>query len=130
MLIILAPYAYYAAYCDPLNVDFQNREEIVRLIVTVFNRFLQFKEMPHLIKDKLQIIKPTCPHQEDDVVCGYFMLRMMKDLIECDQSPKAYFNQLTLKPYTQKQIDDMRQQWAADMLPSIQNHKPKGGYIT
>ncbi|KAF4367882.1 hypothetical protein G4B88_021735 [Cannabis sativa] len=102
MLLILAPYAYYVACCDPVNVDLQNREEIVLL----------------------------CPCQEDDVVCGYFMLRMLKDLIESHQSPKAYFNQLTLRPYTQKQIDDMRQQWAADMLPSIQNHKPKGGYIT
>ncbi|XP_060974371.1 uncharacterized protein LOC133039472 [Cannabis sativa] len=129
MLLLLAPYAYYVACCDPVNVDLQNREEIMRLVMTVFNRFLHFMEMPQLIKDKLQILKPTCPRQEDDVVCGYFMLRMLKDLIESHQSPKTYFNQLTLRPYTQKQIDDMRQQWPADMLPSIQNHKPKGGYI-
>ncbi|KAF4366403.1 hypothetical protein G4B88_019548, partial [Cannabis sativa] len=67
MLVILAPYAYYVAYCDPLNVGLKDREEIVLL----------------------------CPHQKDDVVGGYFMLRMLKDLIECDQSPKTYFNQIS-----------------------------------
>ncbi|XP_062097626.1 uncharacterized protein LOC133803556 [Humulus lupulus] len=124
MLLILAPYAYHVYCCDRVNSELNNHEEIVSVIVSAFNLFFSMNLPDVEIPDTLRIKQPQCPHQPDNVACGYYLMRMLKDLIE-HASPGHYLRTLTNTSYTEAQIDELRQEWATYMLPIIQSYRPR-----
>ncbi|KAF4390504.1 hypothetical protein F8388_006001 [Cannabis sativa] len=113
MCAILVPQAYHVYYLDPLNAPITNRLVILKTIKEAYDTYLMRRSME--IPKNLSIKDLVCPHQPSDVECGYYVMRMLKDLV---QSPnrRDYIKKelIDKKPYPKAMIDEMR-----DMLPHL-----------
>ncbi|KAF4388914.1 hypothetical protein G4B88_019096 [Cannabis sativa] len=122
---ILVPQAYHIYYLDPLNAPITNRPVILKTIKEAYDTYLMRRSME--IPKNLSIKELVCPHQPSNVECGYYVMRMIKDLV---QSPnrRDYIKKelIDKKSYPKAMIDEMREEWPTDMLPHLQSHRIMG----
>ncbi|XP_062103510.1 uncharacterized protein LOC133814583 [Humulus lupulus] len=118
MLLILAPYAYHVYCCDPVNSELNNREEIVSVIVSAFNLFFSMNLPDVEILDTLRIKQPQCPHQPDNVACGYYLMRMLKDLIE-HVSPGQYLRTMGASFFNKLEVHETRSLFPSRMYSNM-----------
>ncbi|KAF4384400.1 hypothetical protein F8388_004633 [Cannabis sativa] len=120
--VILVPQVNHVYYLDPLNAPITNRPVILRTIKEAYDTYLMKRSME--ISKNLSIKELVCPHQLSNVKCGYYVMRMIKDLVQspnrCDYIKKELIDK---KPYPKAMIDEMREEWAIDMLPQLQSHR-------
>ncbi|KAF4397761.1 hypothetical protein G4B88_025253 [Cannabis sativa] len=122
---ILVPQAYHVYYLDPLNAPITNRPIILKTIKEAYDTYLMRRSME--IPKNLSIKELVCPHQPSNIECGYYVMRMIKELV---QSPnrRDYIKKelIDKKPYPKAMIDEMREEWATYMLPHLQSHRIMG----
>ncbi|KAI5430633.1 hypothetical protein KIW84_035009 [Lathyrus oleraceus] len=63
-------------------------------------------------------IKVACPQQRNQIDCGYFMLRFMRDTLALGRLkiPTDYFDEFKCAFYTKDQVDEIKEEWCQFMI--------------
>ncbi|KAF4355743.1 hypothetical protein F8388_019142 [Cannabis sativa] len=113
MLILLVPDSYWLCLMDSKNSHLSNRPDIREKVILAFQTYYRAtrKEIP----PKLKVRRPTCPYQLEDTECGYYVMKMMKDLIQASNR-KHFLAELSDAKYIKEEIDEVKEHWASEML--------------
>ncbi|XP_057810149.1 uncharacterized protein LOC131024659 [Salvia miltiorrhiza] len=111
ILTIIDPYKEEAAMLDPFYDGIHDGvwKQVVQLALKLFNAQKQRKGRK---MSSWSVIK--VPKQPDNFQCGFYVMKYMKEIVECDGSQTiGSLHSLLDKPsYSKEDIDDVRKEWA------------------
>ncbi|KAI5427953.1 hypothetical protein KIW84_033101 [Lathyrus oleraceus] len=96
--------------------------EIVYYLDSLGNDWTTYPDMKVLIDTRgansITWIKVACPQQRNQIDCGYFMLRFMRDTLALGRLkiPTDYFDEFKCAFYTKDQVDEIKEEWCQFMI--------------
>ncbi|XP_062098745.1 uncharacterized protein LOC133804615 [Humulus lupulus] len=125
MLFLLYSNWHYCCFLDPLNAPLDNRTAIKETIHDAFEMYfterMKARQKINKRPSGVKYFQPTCRKQPNNIDCGYYVMRMMKNvLINAPHIKHFLSKQFTSdKPYTTQEIDEVREEWAMSFLQLV-----------
>ncbi|XP_021836618.1 uncharacterized protein [Spinacia oleracea] len=119
ILCVIDPEADVVYYLDPLREENRPTGHDLRSVVDTAlliyqNQIGAAKKM----KKNTTWSKIQCPRQTNNVDCGYYVLRFMREIVNHNQSqiPEKYFSDCLWPNYSTEQIDEVKIELAHHIL--------------
>ncbi|XP_057446635.1 uncharacterized protein LOC130738591 [Lotus japonicus] len=110
-------------YLDPLNGDPRHQKEMKTLFDTALKiyRVTTSATVPGAKRSNIQWDNIKCPRQTNNIDCGYYILKFMKDIITHNEPmiPLEYFQDCRCSFYSNDQLDEVREEWASYVLDNF-----------
>ncbi|KAI5398960.1 hypothetical protein KIW84_064363 [Lathyrus oleraceus] len=120
LLLAINPIREIVYYLDSLGNDWTTYPDMKVLIDTVLQAFRAQRDIQTSRRGANSItwIKVACPQQRNQIDCGYFMLRFMRDTLVLGRLkiPTDYFDEFKYAFYTKDQVDEIKEEWCQFMI--------------
>ncbi|KAI5433900.1 hypothetical protein KIW84_020943 [Lathyrus oleraceus] len=120
LLLAINPIREIVYYLDSLGNDWTTYPDMKVLIDTVLQAFRAQRDIQTSRRGANSItwIKVACPQQRNQIDCGYFMLRFMRDTLALGRLmiPTDYFEEFKCAFYTKDQVDEIKEEWCQFMI--------------
>ncbi|KAI5431121.1 hypothetical protein KIW84_035330 [Lathyrus oleraceus] len=120
LLLAINPIREIVYYLDSLGNDWTTYPDMKVLIDTVLQAFRAQRDIQTSRRGANSItwIKVACPQQRNQIDCGYFMLRFMRDTLALGRLkiPTDYFDEFKCAFYTKDQVDEIKEEWCQLMI--------------
>ncbi|KAI5399962.1 hypothetical protein KIW84_065055 [Lathyrus oleraceus] len=120
LLLAINPIREIVYYLDSLGNDWTTYPDMKVLIDTVLQAFRAQRDIQTSRRGANSItwIKVACPQQRNQIDCGYFMLRFMRDTLALGRLkiPTDYFDEFKCAFYTKDQVDEIKEEWCQFMI--------------
>ncbi|KAI5403680.1 hypothetical protein KIW84_051012 [Lathyrus oleraceus] len=120
LLLAINPIREIVYYLDSLGNDWTTYPVMKVLIDTVLQAFRAQRDIQTSRRGANSItwIKVACPQQRNQIDCGYFMLRFMRDTLALGRLmiPTDYFEEFKCAFYTKDQVDEIKEEWCQFMI--------------
>ncbi|KAI5399225.1 hypothetical protein KIW84_064560 [Lathyrus oleraceus] len=120
LLLAINPIREIVYYLDSLGNDWTTYPDMKVLIDTVLQVFRAQRDIQTSRRGANSItwIKVACPQQRNQIDCGYFMLRFMRDTLALGRLkiPTDYFEEFKCAFYTKDQVDEIKEEWCQFMI--------------
>ncbi|KAI5418047.1 hypothetical protein KIW84_042622 [Lathyrus oleraceus] len=120
LLLAINPIREIVYYLDSLGNDWTTYPDTKVLIDTVLQAFRAQRDIQTSRRGANSItwIKVACPQQRNQIDCGYFMLRFMRDTLALGRLkiPTDYFDEFKCAFYTKDQVDEIKEEWCQFMI--------------
>ncbi|KAI5386334.1 hypothetical protein KIW84_072751 [Lathyrus oleraceus] len=120
LFLAINPIREIVYYLDSLGNDWTTYPDMKDLIDTVLQAFRAQRDIQTSRRGANSItwIKVACPQQRNQIDCGYFMLRFMRDTLALGRLmiPTDYFEEFKCAFYTKDQVDEIKEEWCQFMI--------------
>ncbi|KAI5419297.1 hypothetical protein KIW84_043460 [Lathyrus oleraceus] len=120
LLLAINPIREIVYYLDSLGNDWTTYPDMKVLIDTVLQAFRAQRDIQTSRRGANSItwIKVAWPQQRNQIDCGYFMLRFMRDTLALGRLmiPTDYFEEFKCAFYTKDQVDEIKEEWCQFMI--------------
>ncbi|KAI5436373.1 hypothetical protein KIW84_022737 [Lathyrus oleraceus] len=120
LLLAINPIREIVYYLDSLGNDWTTYPDMKVLIDTGLQAFRAQRDIQTSRRGANSItwIKVACPQQRNQIDCGYFMLRFMRDTLALGRLmiPTDYFEEFKCAFYTKDQVDEIKEEWCQFMI--------------
>ncbi|KAI5412575.1 hypothetical protein KIW84_057295 [Lathyrus oleraceus] len=120
LLLAINPIREIVYYLDSLGNDWTTYPDMKVLIDTVLQAFRAQRDIQTSRRGANSItwIKVACPQQRNQIDCGYFMLRFMRDTLALGRLMIStdYFEEFKCAFYTKDQVDEIKEEWCQFMI--------------
>ncbi|XP_024638906.2 uncharacterized protein [Medicago truncatula] len=124
VLLVINPGAEMIYYMDSLPGGHPNIDVVRKKFM---NAMCICRSLNPKLKSKSSIIpwkEIKCPMQTNDIDCGYFVMRFMKEIILANQDmiPENYFGDYKCKTYSKDKLVEVEEDWATFMVEYLRDY--------
>ncbi|XP_058760680.1 uncharacterized protein LOC131634023 isoform X2 [Vicia villosa] len=104
-------YFLYSLHNDLIST-YEAMKELVDTVIQVF-RAQRGSQVPKSKANNITWIRVECPEQCNEVDCGFYMLRFMKEILLLNQIeiPSKYFDDFKCATYSRSKLDELKEDW-------------------
>ncbi|XP_058755277.1 uncharacterized protein LOC131628454 [Vicia villosa] len=96
--------------------------EVVYYMDSLHNGPSTYEAMKKMVDTAIQVFRAQrgnqCPGQRNEVDCGFYMLRFIKEILLMDriEIPSKYFDEFKRAYYSSSQLDGLKEDWCKFMI--------------
>ncbi|KAI5420983.1 hypothetical protein KIW84_044724 [Lathyrus oleraceus] len=114
LLVVINPFKEIVYYLDSLHKDWTTYPAMKTIVDTIIQtvRAQRKIQVPKRKANNITWNRVECPRQRNNIDCGYYTLRFMKETLLMDRTdiPSDYFDEYRCAYYSKDQLDEIKEE--------------------
>ncbi|KAI5404264.1 hypothetical protein KIW84_051422 [Lathyrus oleraceus] len=114
LLVAINPFKEIVYYLDSLHIDWTTYPAMKTIVDTIIQtvRAQRKIQVPKRKANNITWNRVECPRQRNNIDCGYYTLRFMKETLLMDRTdiPSDYFDEYRCAYYSKDQLDEIKEE--------------------